>query len=56
MTLRGISLELAQHWIELNTMEPTARHSVTHMNSNYLAIVKQDLDKLATSFIKHPYP
>jgi hypothetical protein len=28
---RGISLELAQHWIELNTMEPMAHHSVkTH--------------------------
>lgn len=45
--LKGIPLELAQHWIELdNTTIPPAHHAMYRLNPNYAAIMKQDINKL----------
>jgi hypothetical protein len=50
--LKGIPLELAQHWIELDTTIPLAHHAKYRLNPNYATIVKQNIDKLLTpSFI-----
>jgi hypothetical protein len=51
--LKGIPLEITQHWIELDTTIPPAHQARYQLNPNYVAIVKQDIDKLlATGFIK----
>jgi hypothetical protein len=44
--LKGILSELVQHKIELNTSIPLAHQTRYRLNLNYVAIVKQDIDKL----------
>ncbi len=52
--LKGIRPDIAQHWIELDTLIPHVHQTRYQLNPNYVAIVKQDIDKFfATSFIKH---
>ncbi len=51
--LKGIPLEIVQHWIELDTSISPTHQARYRLNLNYLAIVKHDIDKLlATCFIK----
>ncbi len=51
--MKGIPLEVAQHQIELDTSIPHVHQARYQLNPNYVAIVKQDIDKLLiTSFIK----
>jgi hypothetical protein len=50
--LKGIPPWITQHYIKFNTTIPLARQARYQMNPNYVAIVKQDLDKfLSTSFM-----
>ncbi len=50
--LKGIPLELVQHWIELDTTIPPAHHAKYRLNPNYATVIKQTIDKLlTTSFI-----
>ncbi len=50
--LKGIPPHLVQHWIEFNTNIPTSHQARYRMNSDYVVVVKQDLDKfLAIGFI-----
>ncbi len=52
--MKGIPLEGIQHQIELDTLIPPTRQVGYQLNPNYVAIAKQDIDKLfATCFIKH---
>jgi len=52
--LKGIPLDIAQHWIELDTSIPLVHQARYWLNFNYAAIVKHDMDKLlAIGFIKH---
>ncbi len=52
--MKGIPLEVAQHWIELDTSIPLAHHVRYRLNPNYATIVKQDTNKLlVANFIKH---
>ncbi len=44
--LKGIRLELAQHIIELNASIPPTHQARYKLNPNYVAVVKQDIDKL----------
>ncbi len=51
--LKCIPLELAQQHIELDTLIPLAHQARYKMNTNYVIVVKQDVDKLLiTRFIK----
>ncbi len=51
--MKGIPPNIAQHWIELDTSIPPTHQARYRLNPNYVAIVKQNIDKLlATSFIK----
>jgi hypothetical protein len=51
--LKGISLNITQHRIELDTLIPLVHQARYRLNPNYATIVKQDIDKFfATSFIK----
>ncbi len=48
---KGIPLELAQHRIELDTSIPPAHQTRYRLNFNYVATVKQDINKpLASRF------
>ncbi len=50
---KGIQLKIVQHRIELDTIVPHAHQARYWLNPNYVAIVKQDINKLlATGFIK----
>jgi hypothetical protein len=50
--LKGIPPHLMQHQIKLYTNIPASHQAQYRMNWNYVAVVKQDLDKLlATRFI-----
>ncbi len=44
--MKGNSLKLAQHKIELDTTIPSAHQAMYRLNPNYVTIVKQDIDKL----------
>ncbi len=44
--LKGISLELVQHRVELDTSIPQAHHARCKLNLNYVVVVNQDIDKL----------
>jgi len=46
--LKGIPLHIAQYWIELDTTISPSHQNPYRMNPNYVAIIKQDLDKLLT--------
>jgi hypothetical protein len=51
--LKGIPLEIAQHKIELDTTVPHVHQARYMFNPNYVAIIKQDINKLLiASFIK----
>jgi hypothetical protein len=51
--LKGIPLNVAQHWIKLDTSIPLAHQTRYWLNPNYATIVKQDIDELLVeSFIK----
>jgi hypothetical protein len=51
--LKRITLELAQHKIELDMTIPLAHQARYKLNPNYAIIIKQDIDKLlATRFIQ----
>jgi hypothetical protein len=51
--LKGIPPDIVQHWIELDTSIPLAHQVKYRLNLNYVAIVKQNIDKLlVASFIK----
>ncbi len=51
--LKCIFLKLAQHHFEFDTSIPLAHQARYITNTNYVMIVKQDVDKLlATKFIK----
>jgi hypothetical protein len=51
--LKGIPPEIAQHQIELGTSMPRTHQARYQLNSNYVTIVKQDIDKLlVVTFIK----
>jgi hypothetical protein len=51
--LKGIPPKIVQRRIELNTIVPPARQTRYKLNLNYVAIVKQDINKLlADGFIK----
>ncbi len=51
--LKGIPLNIAQHWIELDTLIPPIHQAWYRLNPNYAAIVKHDINKLLlTGFIK----
>jgi hypothetical protein len=51
--LKGIPLEITQHQIKLDTTIPPSHQARYQLNSNYVAIVKHDIDKLlVVSFIK----
>jgi hypothetical protein len=46
-------LEVAQHWIEFDTLIPLAHQARYRLNFNYVVIIKHDIDKLlVASFIK----
>jgi len=47
--LRGIPLHLAHHQIVLNTNLLTSHQTWYQVNPNYVAVIKQDLDKLLTA-------
>jgi hypothetical protein len=47
--LRGIPPHLMHHQIKLDTNIPTSHQARYQMNWNYVAVVKQDLDKLLTT-------
>jgi len=44
--LKGIPLKLAQHKIELDTSIPPTHQASYGLNLNYVAAIKQDIDKL----------
>jgi hypothetical protein len=44
--LKGIPPKLAQHVIELKTTIPLPHQARYILNSNYVIIIKQDIDKL----------
>jgi hypothetical protein len=49
--LKGIPLEITQHWIELDTLIPLVHQTRYRLNHDYLA--KHDIDKLFVAcFIK----
>ncbi len=51
--LKGIPLEIAQHWIELDTLIPPAHQVRYRLTFRYVVIVKQDINKLhVTCFTK----
>ncbi len=51
--LKGIPLKIVQHRIELDTIVPHVHQTRYWLNPNYVAIVKQDINKLlAAGFIK----
>ncbi len=51
--MKDIPLELAQHKIELDTSIPLAHQVRYRLNPNYVATIKQDIDKLlAIEFIQ----
>jgi len=51
--LKGIPPNVTQHRIELDTSIPFAHQTRYQLHLNYVAIVKQDIDKLlVASFIK----
>jgi hypothetical protein len=51
--LKGISSKLAQFKIELDITIPPTHHVRYKLNSNYVIVIKQDIDKLlATKFIQ----
>ncbi len=51
--MKGIPQELAQHIIDLDTTIPLTHQTKYRLNSNYAAIVKQNIDKLlAARFIE----
>ncbi len=51
--LKSIPPKLVQHKIELDTTIPLAHQARYRLNTNYVAIMKQDIDKLlAASFIQ----
>jgi hypothetical protein len=51
--LKGILSKLVQHIIELDTSIPRAHQVRYKLNPNFVAIVKQDIDKLlAVGFIQ----
>jgi len=51
--LKGLPLDIAQHWIELDTSIPLVHQTRYQLNPNYAAIVKHDIDiLLAIGFIK----
>jgi hypothetical protein len=51
--LKGIPFEIIQHKIELDTSIPLAHQAKYRLNPNYVAIIKQDINKLfIVSFIK----
>jgi hypothetical protein len=51
--LKRISLKLAQHRIELDTIIPSTHQAKYRLNPNYVVKVKQDIDKLlAIGFIQ----
>ncbi len=51
--LKGIPLKIVQHQIELDTLIPLIHQIKYQLNPNYVAIVKQDIDKLlVVGFIK----
>jgi len=43
--LKGISPELAQHKIELDTIVPLTHQTKYRLNPNYVTTIKQDIDK-----------
>jgi predicted transport protein len=43
--LKGISQELAQHQIELDTIVPLTHQAKYRLNPNYVTTIKQDIDK-----------
>jgi hypothetical protein len=52
--LKGIPLELAQDKIELDITILLTHQARYRLNSNYVTIVKQDIDKLLTNkFIQY---
>ncbi len=46
--LKGIAPKLTQHRIKLDTIIPLSHRAMYRSNPNYVAIVKQDIDKLLT--------
>ncbi len=51
--MKGIKLDVAQHWIELNTSIPPTHQVRYWSNPNYVTIIKHDIDKLLVAgFIK----
>jgi hypothetical protein len=51
--LKGIPPKIIQHRIELDTTTPPTRQARYKLNLNYVAIIKQDINKLFdASFIK----
>jgi predicted transcriptional regulator len=46
--LKGISLELAQHRIELDTTILSTHRAKYRLNLNYATMIKQYIDKLLT--------
>jgi len=44
--LKGIPPKLAQHTIELDTLIPLSHQANYRLNPNYVAVVKQDINKL----------
>jgi hypothetical protein len=51
--LKGIPPKIVQHKIELDTTIPHVHQARYWLNPNYVAIVKQDINKLLiASFIK----
>lgn len=47
--LKGILPKLAQHCIELDTLIPLTHQTRYKMNPNYVAVIKQDINKLLTT-------
>jgi hypothetical protein len=47
--LKGIPLELTQHKIEINTSIPPTHQTKYILNFNYVATIKQNIDKLLTA-------
>jgi hypothetical protein len=51
--LKGIPPKIAHHQIELDTSMPLVHQTMYQLNPNYVAIVKQDINKLPViGFIK----
>ncbi len=51
--MKGIPFDIAQHRIEFDTSIPFVRQARYRLNPNYVAIVKQNIDKLLVAcFIK----